>query len=137
MGCASRLKLLLDTHVWLWARLNPERISVSTQRLIDENPDDLWLSPVTLWETLTLCRKNRLTLLPDSGAWIEGALRAATVREAPLTNSVVLALERIELPHADPADLFLAATAAAYDLALVTSDRNLLAGRGFRSIGNL
>jgi PIN domain nuclease of toxin-antitoxin system len=47
------------------------------------------------------------------------------VREAPLTFEVVYAMARIDLPHRDPADRFLAATAYAYGLTLVTADRNL------------
>lgn len=46
-------------------------------------------------------------------------------------------MQTIETPHKDPSDRFLAATAAALDLTLITSDRNLLAGRGYKTLSNL
>ena len=58
------------------------------------------------------------------------------MKEAPVTHAVVRALGGIETPHRDPADRFLAATAAALDLQLVTSDERLLAGRGYQIMPN-
>jgi PIN domain nuclease of toxin-antitoxin system len=52
-------------------------------------------------------------------------------REAPLTHEVALASDAVALPHRDPADTFLAATAKVYDLTLVTADENLLRGKGY------
>ena len=52
-------------------------------------------------------------------------------REAPLTHEVALASDAVVLPHRDPADTFLAATAKVYDLTLVTADENLLKGKGY------
>jgi len=49
--------------------------------------------------------------------------------EAPVTFEVAGALSAINLPHADPADLFLAASAKAFGLTLVTSDRNLIGAK--------
>ena len=71
-------------------------------------------------ERLVLEREERLAgrgrmqgkLPARLDAWIDGALRAAPMREAPLTRQVVRALHSITTPHRDPADRFLAATAA-------------------------
>lgn len=49
------------------------------------------------------------------------------MKEAPLTNDVILALPSIRLPHRDPADAFLAATAKVFGLTLVTADARLFA----------
>jgi PIN domain nuclease of toxin-antitoxin system len=54
--------------------------------------------------------------------------------EAPLTHRVALATREIVVPHKDPMDRFLAATAKVYDLVLVTADADLLAGRGFKTL---
>jgi PIN domain nuclease of toxin-antitoxin system len=70
-------------------------------------------------------------LAPNAPEWIETSISRAGFREAPLTNEVVMALTRIETPHRDPADRFLAATANSFDLTLVTADQNLIQGRGY------
>jgi PIN domain nuclease of toxin-antitoxin system len=63
-------------------------------------------------------------------------LKDAPIREAPLTAEVVLASKKISLPHRDPADTFLAATAHSFGLTLVTSDLRLLSAKGFSSLAN-
>jgi len=82
-----------------------------------------------------LCRKGRLKLDPDPVRWIESALAAVPMREAPVTQQVALAIRAISLPHSDPADLLLAATARVYELSLVTADELLLSGSGFSLFG--
>lgn len=57
-------------------------------------------------------------------------------REATVTQEVVMAIEQVWLPHNDPADTFLAATARAYGLTLVTADESILQGRGFSILAN-
>jgi PIN domain nuclease of toxin-antitoxin system len=58
------------------------------------------------------------------------------MKEAPLTHAVMRSLRSIETPHRDPADRFLAATAAALDLKLVTADERLIDGRGYAVLAN-
>ena len=58
------------------------------------------------------------------------------MHEAPLNHEVALASRAITVGHEDPADRFLAATAAIYDLVLATADARLLAGKGFRTLTN-
>lgn len=83
-----------------------------------------------------LSEQGRIELDGGLWTWIDAARSSAPFREVPLTGEIVRALEQIELPHSDPADRFLAATAAALDLRLVTADTKLLAGRGYRVFGN-
>jgi PIN domain nuclease of toxin-antitoxin system len=89
------------------------------------------------WEVLTLSKKGRLSLRPSPTQWIQDAWRNAPVREAPFTQEVAMATEEIVLPHRDPVDLFLAATARVYGLTLITSDSDILAGTGFKALANL
>jgi PIN domain nuclease of toxin-antitoxin system len=58
--------------------------------------------------------------------WAERAFEEFPVAEMPLSFEVVRTVETLSLPHGDPADHFLAATALVYDLTLVTIDRNLV-----------
>lgn len=126
MGCPEPLKLLLDTHIWLWSLLEPERLSPPVQRAFGDAGNELWLSPISVWETLILAEKERIRLRPSPGEWITATLRNTPMREAPLTREVAMVCRSVDLAHEDPADRFLAATAVVYGLTLVTADARLL-----------
>ena len=91
---------------------------------------------MSTWEILNLCRRGRLALDPSPVQWIQTALAKAPMRDAPVTQEVALATRGISLPHNDPMDFLLAATAHVYDLTLVTADAQLLAGRGFSKLSD-
>ena len=74
-----------------------------------------------------LAEKGRVQLGTPPGDWIAGALRRSPVREAGLTHPIALPSRTVALPRADPADRFIAATAIALDLELLTADEILLA----------
>ena len=58
------------------------------------------------------------------------------MHEAPVNREVAMRSRSVAVPHQDPADRFLAATAQVYDLTLVTDDENLLRGKGYRTLAN-
>jgi PIN domain nuclease of toxin-antitoxin system len=125
------MKLLLDTHIFVWTIANPSRLSRRAAKVIADSRNELWISPVTPWEILYLHRKGRLKLKEGPVSWFSAALSRMPFREAALTHEVALASDLITLPHRDPDDAFLAATAKVYDLTLVTADDNLLNGKGY------
>ena len=120
------MPLLLDTHVWLWSLLDPDRISRRARTLLGSSDAALHVSPISLWETLLLAERGRLALRPNPSSWLQEALVLSPVEETPLNFDVALASRSIELAHQDPADRFIAATAKVYGLTLVTSDARLL-----------
>ncbi len=127
------MKLLLDTHIWIWFLLNPEQIAArALQRLADPS-NELWLSPISTWEALMLQRKGRIRLPADLSEWLSKS--TAGIFEAPLTHEIALASQRLMF-HADPADRFLAATAQVLDLVLVTADEKLLGLPGIKTLAN-
>ena len=117
------MNLLLDTHIWIWSKLDPKRIGKGAARELSNNNNDLWLSPISVWEALALMQKGRIRV-GDPLAWVERA--ADQLREAPLTHEIVRTGFALSLPHADPADRFVAATAKVLKLTLVTADQRLL-----------
>ena len=130
------MKLLLDTHIWLWSLLDPSKLAPRVDKALRDPGNELWLSPVSVWEALLLQERGRLRLEAAPDAWIEEALRAAPMKEAPLTHAIARASASIDLPHRDPADRFLAATATVLDLTLVTADQRLIGHEGFRALAN-
>ena len=118
------MKLLLDTHIWLWMMQEPKRLSRRVQEELQNSANDLWLSPVNTWEVLLLHAKQKIQLHLDPAAWVSAA--TAGCKEAPLTHEIVMVAQQLLLPRLDPADRFLAATAKVLGLTLVTSDQKLL-----------
>jgi len=119
------LKFLLDTHIWVWTALQPQHLSAHVARQLDNPENEIWLSPVSVWELRLLHKKGRLKLIPDPLSWIKENLIRLNIREAPLTFEVALAISSLKLPHNDPADGFIAATAKVFGLTLVTADEQL------------
>jgi PIN domain nuclease of toxin-antitoxin system len=128
------LRLLLDTHVWVWSQGASTRLGGRARRAIESAGNELWLSPMSLWEAVLLADAGRLRLGPDPIAWIRYALEDLPVREAPLTHEIALASRRIEHSNDDPADRFLIATAKVLGLTLVTADERLLVSREVDSL---
>ena len=112
----------------------PSLLARRIQQLLQDPGNELWLSPVSTWEILLLHRKRRIELRMDADAWVAKALQG--FREAPLTQEIVVVSQRLPLPHADPADRFLAATAKVLDLTLITADRKLLGLREIATLAN-
>ncbi len=118
------MRLLLDTHVWLWRLLEPERIPASAEERIANRGSELFLSPISTWEALVLARKGRIALAPSPGEWVLDALRRSAPTAAPLNHGIALRSETLAgFASEDPADRFLVATALELDLTLVTADR--------------
>lgn len=120
------MNLLLDTHVWIWSVGKPDRISTRTREALSKPTNTLALSPVSVWEAVLLAEKGRVELAPDPWGWIRMAFETKPLKEIPLTHEVALRSRSVRLPHDDPADRFIAATAMVHGLTLVTADRSLL-----------
>jgi PIN domain nuclease of toxin-antitoxin system len=125
---------LLDTHVWLWSLLEPERLRKKTRALLTAAGSTLWLSPISVWETTLLAERGTLELDTDTRRWIQDAIAASGIGEAPLNHEVVLQSRELKLKHDDLADRFLAATASVYQFTLVTADERLLRAKGYDTI---
>jgi PIN domain nuclease of toxin-antitoxin system len=128
------MKLLLDTHIWIWSLAEPKRLSRRVQNELKDRNNELWLSPVSAWEVLLLHAKGRIQLHGNARDWVTRA--AAYMREAPVTHEIVAMAHDLPLSHQDPADRFLAATAAVLGLTLVTADQRLLGLGNIATLAN-
>jgi PIN domain nuclease of toxin-antitoxin system len=130
------MRLLLDTHIWLWSELEPERLSQRVSSAIQDTDNELWLSPISVWELIVLWQKRRILPGEDIETWIPQALRALPLQEATITCEVAREVARLRLVHHDPADRFLVATARVFDLTLVTADERLMKVRETSILAN-
>ena len=132
------MNLLLDTRVWLWSHVAPERLGKRVATALADRDNQLWLSPISIWEFLMLAERGRVRVTGGLSPteWVDAALARAPMHDAALTREVALRSRSVRLAHDDPADRFLAATAEVYELTLVTADDHLLRGKGFRTLAN-
>ena len=130
------MRLLLDTHIWIWSLLDPAKLSKKVRAELESPDNELWLSPISTWELLILIEKGRVAVDTDPVPWVAEVSRAVALREASLTHEVAVESRLVDVPHQDPADRFLAATARVYDLTLVTADDRLLGSRRVATLAN-
>ena len=105
------MKLLLDTHIWLWIHREPWKLTSEVNQSIANPENDLWLSPISVWEFAMLLEKRRVTLNEEMNSWIEKSKKELSLLEAALSWAVADELRYTLLGHRDPADRFLVATA--------------------------
>jgi PIN domain nuclease of toxin-antitoxin system len=130
------MKLLLDTHIWLWSFLEPEKLTRRVAGALENARNELWLSPISVWEVMLLSQKGRVELHEEVGSWVATAMKTVAFREAPITHEIALETQHIDLPHRDPADRFLVATAKVLGLTLVTADESLIRAKAVPVLAN-
>jgi PIN domain nuclease of toxin-antitoxin system len=64
------MKYLLDTHIWLWSLLEPEKLNKAMREVLENPANEFFISPITVWEILILSEKNRLDLKPSAIEWV-------------------------------------------------------------------
>lgn len=130
------MKLLLDTHIWLWALLEPERLSPAVRSALTAGEHELWLSSISVWEAHLLAERGRVRVETSPAEWVEQMVRALPRREAAVTHDIAVTSRALALPHDDPADRLIAATAKVLGLTLVTADARLLASSEYAVMAN-
>jgi PIN domain nuclease of toxin-antitoxin system len=121
------MRLLLDTHVWLWWNTEPERLSIAARRQIGDPRNEVFLSAASVWEIAIKQRLGKLPLMEPVSSYI--ARRLATNDMQPLSVSVdhAAGVETLELRHRDPFDRLLIVQARHEGLRLLTADDQVLA----------
>lgn len=129
-------KYLLDTHIFLWSLLDPDRLSAEVTIILEDIDNELWLSPITSWEIIILAEKGRIKLDDKPVSWLRNVFQTLPFRQASMTHEVAMESRMLQLPHQDPADRFIAASAVVYGLTLITSDHNLLGSNSYMALKN-
>lgn len=119
------MRLLLDTHIALWALADSPRLSPKARALLDDPDNECWVSSASAWELAIKVRlgKHRMKY---SLAELEGAIAEAGFQALPVTIRHALAIEGIDTPHADPFDRLLLAQCQVETLRLLTADKLLI-----------
>ena len=116
------MKLLLDTHVLLWALLEPQKLSGELRNTLEDSDNILLVSAASAWEIAT---KWRLGKLQHARSVVENyamALHRLAAVDLPISTAVARQAGLWDVPHRDPFDRLLAAQAIADELVLASSD---------------
>ncbi|OLD00147.1 MAG: PIN domain nuclease [Acidobacteria bacterium] len=130
------MKLLLDTHIWIWSFLEPYKVSSEVSQALTNPQNDRFLASISIWEAILLLEKKRIRFDRDFGKWFSASKEELSLIEVPMTWQVAHELRFTMLGYKDPGDRFLVATAKVYDLTLVTADERLMRVPGIRVLPN-
>lgn len=118
------MKLLIDTHLLLWASDRPERLTKQATRLLDDPDNALVFSAASIWEVAIKQNLNRSDFQADARLLRRGLLDNG-YEELPVTGLHAVALDSLPPLHSDPFDRILIAQAQAEGLLLLTSDERV------------
>jgi PIN domain nuclease of toxin-antitoxin system len=119
------MKLLLDTHVWLWMQAEPEKIARPIREVLTDSQSLLYLSAASVWEIAIKWSLGKLPLPEEPYRYVPRALQRQGVEGLPVTLAHSLETTRFEKSHRDPFDHLLIAQAMVEGLTLVSADRQL------------
>ena len=118
----AMIKYLLDTHVFLWAVQEDEKLSQPARSVIEKPDSPLFLSAISAFE---IANKYRIGKLPDYAYVVENyhdIARKLAVTELPVSSSHAFFAAKFEWDPRDPFDRILAAQASIEDSVLITAD---------------
>lgn len=118
------MKLLLDTHLLLWAAGEPKRLSATARRLIESPENQLFFSAASIWEVLIKCGLGRADFQVDARLLRRGLQDNGYV-ELPMTGEHALGVAGLPPLHKDPFDRMLLAQAAVEGMTLLTADASV------------
>jgi len=115
------MKLLLDTHLLLWAAGQPDRLSATARSLIDNPENELLFSAASVWEVAIKRGLGRNDFQVDPRLLRRGLLDNG-YGELPIVRDHVVAIESLPPIHKDPFDRILVAQATVEGITLLTTD---------------
>lgn len=118
------MKLLLDTHVLIWWRDSPEKLSVDAFTAISSTDNEVFLSTVVIWEVQIKLAIKKIELKTPLGDAIDAERKANGFQILPVTLDHAFYIEKLPLlAHKDPFDRMLISQAMVEDMTIVTADR--------------
>ena len=116
------MKLLLDTHIFIWWADQPEKLSPAALSALEDEANELLLSVASVWEMQIKIQLRKLKLSLPLKDLIKNQQETNDLTVSPVTLTHVLALDTLPLHHKDPFDRLLIAQSIEEDLTLVSAD---------------
>ncbi len=119
------LKLLLDTHIFLWFIIGDKRLPDFMKESIHDTDNKVWLSVVSLWEVIIKNQLGKLVLPEPPEIYLPGQRRRHKISSLSLNESGVSQLAKLPSAHNDPFDRMLICQALYHGLTIVTVDKQI------------
>jgi PIN domain nuclease of toxin-antitoxin system len=119
------MRLLLDTHVWLWMIGEDERLNEPTRAALIDPENDIFLSAAAVWELAIKHAAGKLKYTGSPAVQVSTHIKRSGVLPLPITADHALAAAALPMHHRDPFDRMMIAQALAEELTLSTADRRL------------
>lgn len=121
------MRLLLDTHVWLWWLTEPERLPADIHAALEDGGNELYLSVVISWEIAIKYALGKLPLPEPPAAFVEARLVRDGLHTLHIEHRHALAVAELPFHHHDPFDRLLIAQAQGESMVLATVDPKIKA----------
>lgn len=118
------MRILLDTHVWLWLQAEPEHLDPPVLEALEDETNDLLLSAASSWEVAVKWALGKLELPEPPSTYVPSRMQWQGVIGLAVEHSHALAVAELPPHHRDPFDRLLIAQALHYDLVIATADAN-------------
>ena len=115
------MKLLLDTHLLLWAAGEPKKLSPKARRLMTDTGNELMFSAASIWEVAIKRALGRTDFQVDTRLFRRGLLDNGYL-ELPVFSAHAVAVESLPPVHKDPFDRLLVAQSLVEGIVFLTSD---------------
>ena len=116
------MKLLLDTHIFIWWVDQPEKLSPAALSALKDEANELLLSVASVWEMQIQIQLGKLKLSLPLKELINNQLETNDLTVSPVALTHVLALDSLPFHHKDPFDRLLIAQSVEEELTIVTTD---------------
>ena len=116
------MKVLVDTHTFLWALLHDHRLSAKAKQVLRSDEYELVYSLVSLWEIAIKIKTGKLNTIGSSVTYVRDEMNAYGMELLPIRYEHVLRLEALPAHHGDPFDRLLIAQAIHESLPILTHD---------------
>jgi PIN domain nuclease of toxin-antitoxin system len=126
--------ILVDSHIYVWAKLNDPRLSTRAKSILRSDDHELFFSLASLWELSIKIRSGKLRTLTSSIAFVHDSLAQDGIHILPIRYDDLLAMEQLDNHHKDPFDRILIAQAMANGLKLLTEDASIKRYAGVQTI---
>jgi PIN domain nuclease of toxin-antitoxin system len=116
------MKLLVDTHCWLWMQASPERFSDETRAMLLDSANTLFLSAASSWEIAIKYALGKLPLPEPPGAYVPSRMQRSGTTGLAVEHAHALQVASLPPHHRDPFDRLMIAQAMAESLSVLTAD---------------
>ena len=116
------MRVLLDTCALLWLVGDPTRLSARARAALESTETEAYVSAISGFEISVKHHKGKLALPLPPREWLAQAFAAYVLRELPITLQIAALAPEVRVPHADPCDRMIVATAQLHAMPVMTSD---------------